>query len=143
MFRLHRLCLPTPPEGVPNAYWKGIARMRTAIAFFLFTTWTVWVSLGVATVISPTWVISAPDGALLLLVAGSVAVVCVCRGACRRSSDRFCAAVSRSSCQLCLNCGYSLRGLPKSHICPECGVGYDIESVRRKWERWLSASGMP
>lgn len=28
---------------------------------------------------------------------------------------------------LCPRCGYSLRGLPADHACPECGLGYDHE----------------
>lgn len=27
----------------------------------------------------------------------------------------------------CPRCGYSLRGLPAEHVCPECGLGFDEE----------------
>lgn len=36
---------------------------------------------------------------------------------------------------LCLNCGYDLRGLPDLYQCPECGVEYDREKVRSTWQR--------
>lgn len=29
----------------------------------------------------------------------------------------------------CLKCGYSLRGLPDIHTCPECGLDYDLNRI--------------
>jgi len=37
---------------------------------------------------------------------------------------------------VCFNCGYSLIGLPGSHVCPECGRPYDQESLCRGWRKW-------
>ena len=39
--------------------------------------------------------------------------------------------------ELCLRCGYSLRGLPGRHTCPECGVEYEIGEVQKQWEHWF------
>ncbi len=33
---------------------------------------------------------------------------------------------------ICLHCGYSLRGLPEGHKCPECGQPSDRESARQE-----------
>ena len=33
---------------------------------------------------------------------------------------------------ICLHCGYSLRGLPEGHTCPECGQPSDRESARQE-----------
>lgn len=42
--------------------------------------------------------------------------------------------------EMCLNCGYLLKGLPSKHKCPECGDDYAIEKVRSAWKqalRWI------
>ncbi len=44
----------------------------------------------------------------------------------------------------CPRCSYSLRGLPETHACPECGLGYDDRS-RSWWTRgsrsyWIAAA---
>jgi hypothetical protein len=41
--------------------------------------------------------------------------------------------------EICLSCGYPLKGLPAHHTCPECGEGFRIEDVRYTWKdalRW-------
>ncbi|MCB9852537.1 MAG: hypothetical protein H6819_05540 [Phycisphaerales bacterium] len=44
----------------------------------------------------------------------------------------------------CLDCGYSLEGLPRPHRCPECGLAFDDDTVvfrrRRTW--WASATAV-
>jgi hypothetical protein len=34
---------------------------------------------------------------------------------------------------LCWRCGYDLRGLGASGTCPECGVGYEGDDLKRRW----------
>ena len=38
---------------------------------------------------------------------------------------------------VCLQCGYSLRGIPDHYECPECGVEYDHARLRVEWKRLL------
>lgn len=43
----------------------------------------------------------------------------------------------------CVRCGYSLRGLPASHACPECGLGFDGQCAlyaAPKPPRWYALS---
>ncbi|MCW5768879.1 MAG: hypothetical protein KIT19_09360 [Phycisphaeraceae bacterium] len=37
--------------------------------------------------------------------------------------------------RFCPECGYDLRESAAEGMCPECGVGYDAESLRTRWER--------
>lgn len=39
--------------------------------------------------------------------------------------------------ELCLECGFCLKGLPIKHICPECGTPYDLYVVKRTWTAWV------
>ncbi len=51
---------------------------------------------------------------------------------------RLCRQAAENDCCLCLHCGYSLRGLPAVHRCPECGATYDIEEVKQRWSACLA-----
>jgi len=39
--------------------------------------------------------------------------------------------------RICVACGYSLRGLPDRHQCPECGTEYEIETLAQQWHAWI------
>ncbi len=55
--------------------------------------------------------------------------------------SRLCREARDADCCLCLHCGYSLKGLPARHRCPECGMPYEIEDVKRKWSDYLADRG--
>jgi len=44
---------------------------------------------------------------------------------------------------LCLNCAYSLKGLPEEHACPECGTKFTADEVRIAWKRWAATGKLP
>lgn len=50
----------------------------------------------------------------------------------------LCREARGNDCCLCLHCGYSLKGLPAEHRCPECGTPHEIEDVKRKWSAYLA-----
>lgn len=47
--------------------------------------------------------------------------------------------------QNCTRCGYRLRGLPRSHVCPECGEPYDYRTceieLRGAQRHWFELAG--
>lgn len=43
--------------------------------------------------------------------------------------------------ECCPHCCYCLKGLPEQHECPECGEGYDMQAVHRKWREWFPSRG--
>lgn len=49
---------------------------------------------------------------------------------------KFARRVSEEEYMCCVRCGYSLRGLPTEHKCPECGQEYDALSLRSEWGTW-------
>lgn|GEM_PF-7042272 len=38
---------------------------------------------------------------------------------------------------LCLICGYCLKHLPETHMCPECGTQYDLNHVVAEWQAYF------
>jgi hypothetical protein len=42
--------------------------------------------------------------------------------------------IKRCEFKVCYACGYDLRGLDESGVCPECGRAYEIASLIRKWK---------
>lgn len=58
-------------------------------------------------------------------------------GASIRRLKRIRRVVRQYEYLICLQCGYSLRGLPDHYQCPECGMQFDHESLRQAWQQKL------
>jgi hypothetical protein len=80
----------------------------------------------------------APPSTMLVLSIGQVAsALCLCIVP-RLRERRFKTDVRGRGYEVCLECGYSLQGLPDIHRCPECGVHYAKDSVRAEWKAWFT-----
>ncbi len=43
------------------------------------------------------------------------------------------------NCELCPSCAYPLSQLPAEHVCPECGLRYQLEPVQQVWRLWVDS----
>jgi len=50
------------------------------------------------------------------------------------SQLRLTKRVQGADCLLCPKCTYALQGLPDEHRCPECGLNYNHDVIRRVWQ---------
>jgi len=55
---------------------------------------------------------------------------------------RFCSDLFAHDFEICVECGYSLTGLPERHQCPECGKAYDMKETRLAWRRVFEPSSV-
>lgn len=55
-----------------------------------------------------------------------------------RHLRKICLKALNANLAICLDCGYSLEGLPESHRCPECGSAYQLAETKRKWKLWFA-----
>ncbi len=56
----------------------------------------------------------------------------------RRARVKFVADLRANDFAHCLECGYSLKGLPAKHKCPECGNDFDIAMVQESWKKYFA-----
>jgi uncharacterized paraquat-inducible protein A len=70
-------------------------------------------------------------GAVALYVVGFV-----CMFASLKPTIRLCRRVRQEEGEVCLNCHYSLRGLPDDGVCPECNEPFNKPEIRRLWRPW-------
>jgi hypothetical protein len=76
------------------------------------------------------WLRSASNFLIFLCAVAAIVFILLTRKKWRQH-------IRRSGFELCLNCGYSLRGLPDKWKCPECGCSFDKSLVRYKWDRFV------
>jgi len=134
-----RLLLARPPKGIPRACWERVRRFR----YLFVTLGFIWIGY-----LAGPWMLDAFAGrslwahtdllwntALFLGPVGGFAFAMLLKRAVRRLEKE----IQSNNLEHCLECGYPLKGLPAEHCCPECGEPYDIEVVRRTWERYFKA----
>jgi predicted RNA-binding Zn-ribbon protein involved in translation (DUF1610 family) len=85
----------------------------------------------------PWFSMSIPSTWLHLSLFVVIASTVVARRMIRRSARQFGHQVRDNDFMNCLECGYSLRGLPDEHHCPECGHEYFQPDVQIRWRDFL------
>lgn len=53
------------------------------------------------------------------------------------AGNRLRMRLARQRFQVCLDCAYSLRGLPERGHCPECGIEYEMSKVTNVWRGYI------
>ncbi|TWT45044.1 hypothetical protein RAS1_14650 [Phycisphaerae bacterium RAS1] len=49
---------------------------------------------------------------------------------------RLRSVLQQTGADICLKCGYWRKGVPRDHVCPECGQMYDAAAVARVLDRF-------
>lgn len=52
-----------------------------------------------------------------------------------RDKQRELARIRKIDYRVCTDCGYLLTGLGDSGACPECGKGFQLDELRKIWQR--------
>ena len=128
---------------MPPGEWRSIRGSKCLVWGYCIAIWCPGIIAGLMVM---NWMGIATIGHLpsagtmsILTLGGTAAAIALWAVAGLRER-RFQRAVRALQCDVCLNCGYSLKGLPDSHRCPECGVAYDRKQVRSTWESRFARS---
>ena len=49
---------------------------------------------------------------------------------------KLCRRLKEADFRICTGCGFDLRTLPDEYHCPECGLAYEYEIIRKQWKEW-------
>lgn len=128
------------PVGLPAPVWRDAVHLRWGAIALLIPMLAVSVGLLCGFLIAPAATMNAPFGFKLLpgLVSGGFLWgSAFIRRRIKASTMSF---VRASNFQICAHCGYSLKDLPESHQCPECGLRYQLPVLTNEWIAWESGS---
>lgn len=144
---LDRRCSPlryfvrAAPAAMPQAFWDRM-RARRALMYIGFILSSIAGVIGVSEAHRLYFLgaaVTTRDRYLLsvasILGVSGVVVTCIVPRLCKREFRR---TVRRDAYAVCLRCGYCLCGLPKEHVCPECGTPYSKEHLRKQWKSWFA-----
>lgn len=135
------LALAGGDKQVPSALARPLRRITTIGYGVLLASIVPWVaglvdSYGLVDI--PGDIFRRMFVAYLVVVPTGFTALVIGRYLCARRVQR---TVRKARYASCLYCAYPLDGLPEKHICPECGLEYNLEEVREVWRRCLGERG--
>lgn len=125
------------PKKQPRAYWNSLQSLR----------WRCYLAFGSAYLLVALYLCGMlpgiPRWALPIFLLFAMSSGALWSLATRRRLRGFVRKLREQDMHLCMNCGYSLHGLPARHVCPECGTDYDVDALRQAWEHWIKKRRLP
>jgi len=123
------------PKRIPPVFWKRVHRTRVTCGVVYLLAWATYFVLGITA--SGIGLAGCPAIALVLLLPIIWAI------APRVALRRWRRHLEAEGWHCCLECGYSLHGLPSPHTCPECGTAYDLSELETAWQEWARKGLLP
>lgn len=129
------------PKGMPRGQWETVSRPKWPIWVSVLGVWSACAVLIMVTLDMARTGLQAPRSVLVSMILVGI-LYSVSLGILwaipRIRERRFERTVRTVQYEVCLNCGYSLHGLPEAHCCPECGTEYQKDAAREKWKSWFA-----